>query len=165
MAAEKRHGKGGSRRPNVVVCMVDQLRAFDVGCYGNAAIRTPHIDRLAAAGARFDLAVSSYPVCMAARSVVLSGQHNRSCTGGVSNVMHRCEADGVAYHPEYPFHGRPHLKNPTLPEVLRAAGYSTSAIGKWHVNSWPHDVGFDDYVIPRVHHCHTGQSYTENGGP
>jgi arylsulfatase A-like enzyme len=57
------------------------------------------------------------------------------------------------------------LKQKTMPECLRDAGYHTAAIGKWHVHSWPHDIGFAEYVIPRVHHCHTKQYYTENGGP
>ena len=54
-------------RPNVVVVMCDQLRAFEVGCYGNDVIRTPHIDRLGAEGVRFEHAVSNNPVCMVAR--------------------------------------------------------------------------------------------------
>ena len=66
--------------------MCDQLRAFEVGCYGNPVIRTPNLDRLAAEGVRFETAVTTFPVCMAARSVLLSGQYNRTCTGGVGNV-------------------------------------------------------------------------------
>jgi len=67
--------------------------------------------------------------------------------------------------PNYPKWGRPHLKDPTLPEILRSNGYSTAAIGKWHIHSWPNEVGFDYYLIPRVYHVHVGQKYTENGGP
>ena len=51
------------------------------------------------------------------------------------------------------------------PSSCEAQGYHTAAIGKWHIHSWPQEVGFDSYLIPRVHHCHTGQHYTENGGP
>ena len=43
--------------------------------------------------------------------------------------------------------------------------HHTSAIGKWHIHSWPHDIGFDDYVIPRMNHAHSGQPFSENGGP
>lgn len=152
------------RRPNVVVCLCDQLRAFEVGCYGNPVIHTPHMDRLAAEGIRFEHAVTNYPVCMAARSVLLSGQYNRTCTGGVSNVAYPTKPGDVAM-PEYPEHGRPHLPAPTLAEILQHAGYRTTAIGKWHIHSWPQDVGFERYCIPRVHHCHTAQCFTENGGP
>ena len=150
-------------KPNIILCTSDQLRAFEVGCYGNDVIRTPHIDRLASEGIRFETAVSNFPVCMAARSVLLSGQYNRTCTGGVTNKCYP-SPDGERFFPQYPVPGRPHLKDPTLPEVLREAGYSTAAIGKWHIHSWPHEVGFDTYLIPRVNHCHLGQSFTENGG-
>jgi len=152
------------KQPNIVLCTCDQLRAFEVGCYGAAGVRTPNMDRLAADGVRFETAVTNYPVCMAARSVLLSGRYNRSCTGGVANVAYPSKPGDHAM-PEYPEKGRPHLKEPTLVEALRGAGYTTSAIGKWHIHSWPDDVGFDHYVIPRVHHCHSGQSFTEDGGP
>ena len=151
-------------RPNMILCTCDQLRAFEVGCYGNQVIRTPHVDRLAAEGVRFETAVTNCPVCMAARSVLISGQYNRTCTGGIGNVVYQTFPGDCAM-PEYPFAGRPHLKDPTLPELLRTHGYRTSVIGKWHIHSWPHEIGFDDYLIPRVHHCHSGQCFTENGGP
>ena len=94
--------------PNIILCMCDQLRAFEVGCYGNPVIRTPNLDRLAAEGVRFETAVTTYPVCMAARSVLLSGQYNRTCTGGVGNVA-TGQGEGRIYFPQYPFAGRPHL--------------------------------------------------------
>jgi arylsulfatase A-like enzyme len=151
-------------KPNILVCLCDQLRSFEAGCYGNPSIRTPHIDRLASEGVRFETAVTTFPVCMAARSVLLSGQYNRRCTGGIGNVG-MTDADGHIFMPQYPDPGRPHLKDLTLPEILQGLGYHTSVIGKWHIHSWPQDVGFNDYLIPRVHHCHTGQSYTQDGGP
>ena len=151
-------------RPNIILCMCDQLRAFEVGCYGNPVIRTPHLDRLAAEGVRFETVVTTFPVCMAARSVTLSGQYNRCCTGGVGNVCTPLPG-GVVHFPQYPVNGRPHLQDPTLAEVLRDRGYRTSAIGKWHIHSWPHDVGFEDYVIPRMNHAHRAQLFSENGGP
>ncbi len=150
-------------RPNIILCTCDQLRAFETGCYGNTVIRTPWIDRLASEGVRFETAVTNYPVCMPARSVLMSGQYNRACTGGKSNVCYPIDGGGTVF-PQYPVPGRPHLKDVTLPEILRGAGYHTATIGKWHIHSWPHDVGFDYYLIPRVNHCHVGQSFTENGG-
>ena len=155
--------EGEGVKPNIVVCTCDQLRAFETGCYGNDVIRTPHVDRLAAEGVRFETAVTNYPVCMAARSVLLSGQHNRTCTGGVANVAFPSRP-GEHNMPEYPDAGRPHLPDTTLPEALSGLGYHTATIGKWHIHSWPQDIGFDHYLIPRVHHCHSGQSFTEDGG-
>jgi len=150
-------------KPNLIICTCDQLRAFELGCYGNPVVRTPHIDGLAAAGTRFETAVTNQPVCMAARSIMLSGQYARRCTGGIGNVSYQTQGGDFAM-PEYPHAGRPHLPDPTLPELLGPRGYHRAAIGKWHIHCWPHDIGFDEYLIPRVHHCHSGQSYTRNGG-
>lgn len=152
------------KRPNIIVCIADQLRAFELGCYGNQYIRTPYLDQLAAEGVRFEVAMSNAPVCMAARSVLLSGQYNRTCTGGVSNVSFPGRP-GEFNMPEYPEAGRPHLPDLTLPESLRDIGYDTAVIGKWHIHSWPQDIGFNHFLIPRVHHCYSNQHYTEDGGP
>ena len=152
-----------STPPNIILIICDQLRAFEVGCYGNPVVRTPNMDRLATEGLRVENAVSNYPVCMPARSVLLSGQYNRTCTGGMSNVAYPGR-EGDFNMPEYPEHGRPHLPDHTLPEVLHDQGYQTAVIGKWHIHSWPHEIGFDHYLIPRVHHCHSGQLFSEDGG-
>ena len=144
---------GKAKKPNVIICNCDQLRAFELGCYGNDVIKTPNIDNLATEGVRFETASTNCPSCLPARSVILSGQYNRTCTGGVIGSL------------QYPVFGRLHLKDPTLPELLRNSGYHTEAIGKWHIHSWPNEIGFNKYLIPRVYHCHTGQIYTENGGP
>ena len=74
-----------NKQPNVIVCICDQLRAFEVGCYGNEVVRTPNIDRLAAAGLRFERAVSNDPVCMPARSSLISRQYARTCMGALGN--------------------------------------------------------------------------------
>jgi arylsulfatase A-like enzyme len=155
--------KTGNDRPNVIVCMCDQLRAFEVGCYGNSVIRTPNIDRLAREGARFEHAVSNNPVCMPARSCLLSGQYSRACAGNLGNHAER-DAQGNWVLPEYPSPERRQLLDPTLPEQLRAQGYETALIGKWHVQPAPTLVGFDRAVYPRVHHRHTGQTFVENSG-
>ena len=81
--------------------MCDQLRAFEVGCYGNPVIRTPHIDRLAREGISFEHAVTNNPVCMPARSSLLSGQYSRTCMGSLGNFVARDE-QGRAALPEYP---------------------------------------------------------------
>ena len=152
-------------RPNIVLVTCDQLRAFEVGCYGNDVIRTPNIDQLASEGVRFETAVSNCPVCMPVRSALLSGQYARTCTGALNNVADWLRDADRWTMPQFPQHGRPHLPDRTLPEILLAEGYHTSTIGKWHIHSWPHEIGFDEYVIPRLYHRHSGQSYTEHGGP
>lgn len=152
-----------TKPPNVIICLCDQLRAFDVGCYGNEVIRTPHIDALARQGVRFETAVTNNPLCLPARSSLLSGQYARTCTGVMDNV-NTTLPDGTRLLPEHPEPGRPHLKDPTLAERLGAMGYDTAAIGKWHIHSTPRDLGFDYSLIPRVHHRQTNQVFRENGG-
>ncbi|MEE2873344.1 MAG: sulfatase-like hydrolase/transferase [Candidatus Latescibacterota bacterium] len=149
-------------RPNVIVCLCDQLRAFEVGCYGNDTIRTPHIDRLAKEGVRFDLAVSNNPVCMPARSALLTGQYSRTCMGMLNNFTEG--GDKPFNIPEYPADNRDWLRDSTLPEAFKTQGYETALFGKWHVQPAPNLVGFDYALFPRVHHRHTGQTFVENTG-
>src|SRR5271170_2266056 len=106
------------RQPNVILCVCDELRAFDVGCYGNPIIRTPNIDRLAATGVRFDTTISNNPVCTPARSILLTGQYSRTCNGVTGNVGD-------------PTGPRKHLAGTTIAEAFRDAWYDTAAIGKW----------------------------------
>ena len=151
------------QRPNIILLTCDQLQAFATGCYGNVDVQTPQIDALAASGVRFTHGISNAPVCMAGRSCLLSGQHNRLCTGGVSNVHYIHGKIGSYPLPEYPAPGRLHFPEKTLPELLRSDGYRTGAIGKWHLYVWPDVIGFDHYVIPRTHHVHSAQMYVEDG--
>jgi arylsulfatase A-like enzyme len=155
-----------TNQPNIVYCMCDQMPWWLAGCYGHATIRTPHIDALAGRGLRFETAVSNNPVCMPARSIVLSGQYSRTCCGRLTNVVWR---DDVPFYlagfPQWPTGRRVHLPDPTLPELLGDAGYHTAAIGKWHIEAWPDAVGFDHYIIPAHHHAHSAQWFCEDGGP
>ena len=134
--------------PNIVLCTCDQMRAFEVGCYGNAYVHTPNIDALADQGTRFDLAVTNNPVCTPARSCMLSGEYSRTATGMLGNV-----------HRNPPMPTRERLPDPTLPEMLRAADYRTALIGKWHIDPQPQLLGLDTALYPMVAHRHRGQTY------
>jgi len=159
-----RDGSRAAARPDIVLCTADQLRPYELGCYGGERVSTPALDRLAARGAVWGTAITNFPVCMAARSVLISGQHNRTATGGRTNVAYAGRR-GDFNMPEYPYARRPHLPEATLAECLRGAGYATRVIGKWHIHSWPHEIGFDHYLIPRVHHAHSAQIFSRDGGP
>jgi choline-sulfatase len=148
--------------PNIVICQCDQLRWAELGCYGHPVFRTPMIDRLADRGVRFENAVVACPSSTVSRAALLSGQYSRRCVGGLSGL--REDAHGV-YMPEYPARGRPCCPDTTLAEALVDRGYHTAAIGEWRVPSWPDEMGFEEYCIPRAHDCHSGQIYTEDGGP
>ncbi len=100
-------------RPNILFLMADQFRGDCLGADGNRAIHTPHLDRLAAQGARFRAAYSSVPSCTPARATILTG---------LSPWRHGMLGYGrVATH--YPRE---------LPQLLRDAGYYTLGIGKMH---------------------------------
>lgn len=100
-----------ARRPNVLVLLADDLRRDALGCHGNAYARTPNIDRLAAQGMRFDriacMGSRHGAVCIASRAMLLAGTGLHSVRDDLAGAV-------------------------TVPELLRAEGYRTFAVGKWH---------------------------------
>ena len=127
------------RKPNILILLSDQMRPFELGCYGHKVVSTPNIDRLAAMGVRFEHAVTNNPVCSPARAALISGQYARTCTGILG-----CCAEPVNERRWFPAM--------TLPEALRCAGYRTILTGKWHMEPRPEFVGFERAYYPLV--CH-----------
>ena len=105
-------------KPNIVLIVCDDLSPT-LGCYGNTAIKTPHIDRLAADGVRFSHAFCTTASCSASRSVILTGLYNHA------NAQYGHE------HSYHHFRAYDNLKS--LPVRLADAGYRTARIGKLHV--------------------------------
>jgi len=105
-------------RKNIILFVNDDLGS-ELGCYGNAAARTPNIDRLAAEGVRFDHAFCTTASCSASRSVILTGLHNH--------------ANGQYGHAHAEHHFVAFEKYPPLPVMLARAGYRTALVGKLHV--------------------------------
>ncbi len=121
---------GHTAQRNVVLMVVDD-QGLDAGCYGNAAIQTPHLDALAAVGTRFDYAFCTTASCSASRSVLLTGLHNHA--NGQFGHMH-------GYNN---FHTQGFVQS--LPRLLAKAGYRTCSIGKYHVQ--PEEVyHFEQYA-------------------
>jgi arylsulfatase len=130
--------------PNVVLVVLDDVGYAQLGCYGSD-IETPVLDGLAAGGVRLsNFATTS--LCSPTRACLLTGRnHHRSGMGRV--------ADLAVGYPGY--WGRPPRENGYLSEILRAAGYATYAVGKWHLSpedetnmaasraTWPLARGFD----------------------
>jgi N-acetylglucosamine-6-sulfatase len=120
-----------SNRPNFVVILLDDLRADALGCTGHPFVRTPHLDRLAASGARFTSAFATTPLCVPSRASFLTGQYPHA--HGVK----------VATSANIPLSHR----LITFPQLLQAAGYETAFIGKWHIgNTAEPRPGFDRWV-------------------
>ena len=124
-------GAAQSASPNVLWICSDDHASYVTGCYGNSAVRTPNIDRLAASGMRFDRAFCNAPVCTASRQSFITGRYPR--TVGVTLLRTPL--------PE---------SETTLAEMLRPAGYDTAAIGKMHFNSQLKH-GFDLRIDHREH--------------
>ena len=139
------------RRPNVVILLADQWRWAETGCYGHPVIRTPNVDRLAAAAGRFTHAFSNFPLCSPARSVLLSGRYARS--NGV-----RGNQDQEAQP------GRPTNQETTIAEALGRADYLTALVGKWHLRPTPAALGFAESLRCRMRHRYYRQVYYRNEG-
>ena len=103
---------------NIVLVVTDD-QSPDAGCYGNEVLQTPNLDALAADGIRFDQAYCTTASCSASRSVILSGLHNHA----TAQYGHQ-----HGYH-----HFRTYERIQTLPVRLKAAGYRTARVGKFHV--------------------------------
>jgi arylsulfatase A-like enzyme len=106
-------------KPNVVVILADDLGRQDCGFMGGTEIKTPHLDRLAAAGAKLD-AFYVQPVCSPTRAALMTGRYP---------MRHGLQVGVVR---PWAQHGLP-LDEQTLPQALRAAGYATAIVGKWHL--------------------------------
>ena len=123
-------------RPNFVVFLTDDQGYGDLSCMGATDFRTPHLDALAASGARFTDWYSNSPVCSPSRASLLTGRYPGNA--GVRAILagHRT-ASGLL--PEVP----------TLATALKSVGYRTAMFGKWHLGlapgSRPHEHGFDEW--------------------
>lgn len=130
-----------SRSPNIVIFFVDDMGYSDIGSFGSPSIRTPSLDQLAAAGQKWTNFYSASPVCTPSRSGLLTGRLPiRSGTEASQN--------GPAVFFPFSKGGLPGSEI-TIAEMLRARGYATAAIGKWHLGHLPEYLpnrqGFDQF--------------------
>lgn len=151
-------------KPNIILINVDDLGWTDLGCYGSKYYETPHIDRLAAEGMRFTDAYAAAAVCSPTRAAIMTGRYparlgltdwiragyqggtipadRRNPTGYESTPNRRLETPRNPVWLE--------ADEITIAELLRAAGYATGHVGKWHLGPPPWDP--------------TGQGFDENHG-
>lgn len=117
-------GRPGLGRPNIVFIMADDLGYADVSCYGRPDLHTPNIDHLAATGVRFLQAYANSAVCSATRTALITGRYQYRLPIGLEEPL---AGRDTGLPPEHP----------TLPSLLKKAGYGTTLVGKWHLGVLP----------------------------
>jgi arylsulfatase A-like enzyme len=152
-----------------VFILADDLGYADLGSYGGRAPVSPNLDRLAARGLRFTQGYANSPVCSPTRFALMTGRYQYRLRGAAEEPM-----SGRA-------RGNPELglppAHPTLPSLLRDAGYRTALIGKWHLGYPPHfgplKSGYEEHFGPVSggvdYFTHTDREgrhdFVENGEP
>lgn len=130
--------KAQDRPPNIIVILTDDQGYADVGFNGSTEIPTPNIDRIAKEGVRFDRGYVSFPVCGPSRAGLLTGRY-QSRFGYDLNASE---------NPHDPTAGLP-LSERTIADILHQAGYTSAALGKWHMGNHdqfhPFERGFDEF--------------------
>jgi arylsulfatase A-like enzyme len=126
---------GAADRPNIIFILADDLGSYDVSWRGGE-IKTPHLDKLARAGARLEQFYVQ-PLCTPTRAALMTGRYP---------MRYGLQVGVIRPNAQY---GLP-LEERMLPESLREAGYTTAMVGKWHLGSfdkryWPNARGFDSW--------------------
>ena len=141
--------KAAETRPNVVFFLLDDLGWKDLGCYGSSFYETPNIDQFAKESVKFTQAYATCHVCSPTRASIMTGKYPARLD----------MTDWLSGRRDFPFqqllnaeiHQSLPLSEVTIAEALKAAGYQTAHIGKWHLGEEPHGPtaqGFD-LQIPR----------------
>ena len=124
------------RKPNILYIMADDLGYADLSCYGRRDYETPVLDALAGEGMMLTHAYANSAVCTATRVGLITGRYQYRLPVGLREPL---GVEDIGLPPEHP----------TMPSLLRAAGYLTTLIGKWHMGSLPKfgplKSGYDEF--------------------
>lgn len=135
-------------RPNIVLIVSDDMGWKDLGCYGNPVHETPNIDKLAEDGVLFTNAYAAAPVCTPTRASIQTGKYPARLHITVWSENARGEhgiREGQKLVPAASIPDLP-LEEKTIAEALKANGYNTAHVGKWHLGEsmfYPENQGFD----------------------
>jgi len=114
-------------KPNILFILADDLGYADLSCYGRRDFTTPNIDRIAADGMRFTQAYANSAVCTASRVALMTGRYQYRLPVGLEEPLSSRTPRKLGLPPDHP----------TLPSILKKAGYRSALIGKWHLGSLP----------------------------
>ncbi|WP_218933698.1 sulfatase-like hydrolase/transferase [Rubripirellula lacrimiformis] len=135
-------------RPNVVVLFIDDMGYADPSCFGNPAMKTPNIDRLANEGIRLTNFYVNSPICSASRVALTTGQYQQRHR--IHSYLATRESNRDRQMPDWL-----DPSAPTLAKLLKRAGYRTAHFGKWHMGGGrdvgdaplPQEYGFDESLV------------------
>ncbi len=137
------------KRPNIVMIMTDDHTIQAMSCYGSKLVHTPNLDRLAREGMRFDHCYVSNAISGPSRACILTGK--LSHMNGFTDNSKTFDGNQM-----------------TFPKLLKADGYQTAMVGKWHLNSAPQGfdfwsvlIGQGEYYQPKF--IENGKEITESG--
>src|SRR5690242_15660543 len=132
------------KRPNVIFIVADDLGFADLGCYGGREPVSPVLDGLAAAGVRFTQGYANSPVCSPTRFALMTARYQYRLRGAAEEPINSRSRGSTTL-------GLP-PEVPTVPSLLKQAGYRTALIGKWHLGYPPYfsplRSGYDEFFGP-----------------
>jgi arylsulfatase A-like enzyme len=136
MGSDTRRGsKASADKPNFIIIFTDDQGYQDVGCFGSPHINTPNLDRMAAEGMKFTDFYAAASVCSPSRAALLTGCYPPRVS--ITKVLF--PRDNIGLNPD----------EITIADILKAQGYATACVGKWHLGHLPQFLptsnGFDSY--------------------
>ena len=136
-------------RPNIILILADDLGYGSLGSYGHEKVKTPHIDRLAASGARLTDFHSNGAMCTPTRAALMTGRYQQRCAWVPDEELTPLSREQRQLNPKQRWAWGVSAHEVMLPTVLGRAGYRTALIGKWHLGYdpkfHPMNHGFDEF--------------------